>query len=125
MPTGRSNRTRFRETHVTSEQIIWRGKDEIPQAAGWYRVKRDGDQKVRAWGQGHWWIAIPNGWLSADGVYEWTCPVSVDGFPSSDLGLSFTSLDLTLQGGLMPQASEAPDSYSTPPCGDADVRARS
>jgi hypothetical protein len=54
-----------------------------------------------------------------------TCPVSVDGFPSSDLGLSFTSLDLTPQGGLMPQASEAPDSYSTPPCGDADVRARS
>lgn len=58
-------------TPLPTEERIWRGKDEIPQAAGWYRVRRDGDQKVRAFGQGHWWIPLKDGWLSADGVYEW------------------------------------------------------
>lgn len=72
---------------MTSEQIIWRGKDETPQAAGWYRVKRDGDQKVRAWGQGHWWIPIPNGWLSADGVYEW------EHLPLCAIGDEYSGLD--------------------------------
>jgi hypothetical protein len=41
---------------------------------------------------------------------RWTCPVSVDSFPSSlliDLCLAFASLDLTPQGGLTPQAAEA------------------
>ena len=49
----------------------WRGVNEIPQAAGWYRVRREGEAKIRAYGQGHWWIPLIDGWLSADGVYEW------------------------------------------------------
>jgi hypothetical protein len=52
-------------------ELGWRAVDEIPQAAGWYRVKRDGEPRVRAFGQGHWWIPLSDGWLSADGCYEW------------------------------------------------------
>lgn len=55
--------------------IIWRPHTEIPQASGWYRVKRidepEGSLLVRAFGQGHWWTPLPDGWISSDGVYEW------------------------------------------------------
>ncbi len=46
---------------------------------------------------------------------RWTCPVSVDSFLSSLLGDLCLYLppfgDLTTQGGLAPQASEAPGSF--------------
>lgn len=62
----------------------WRGPSELPQAAAWYLVRRPPDQteKVRAFGQGHWWIPLPDGWLSADGCYEWKpqpiCAIAAD-----------------------------------------------
>lgn len=49
----------------------WNGPDWIPPHDGWYKVRRDGEEKVRAYGNGHWWIPLIDGWLSADGVYEW------------------------------------------------------
>ena len=52
----------------------WNGPDWIPPHSGWYKVRRDGAEKVRAYGNGHWWIPLPDGWLSADGVYEWQQP---------------------------------------------------
>lgn len=67
-------------------ELGWREKDEIPQAAGWYRVKRDGKPMVRAFGQGHWWIPLPGGWLSADGCYEWEhLPICAMESPESEL----------------------------------------
>jgi len=55
-------------------KLTWRGPSETPRLDGWYRVKRQGDQKVRAFGNGHWWIPLVDGWLSADDVYEWALP---------------------------------------------------
>jgi hypothetical protein len=55
-------------------KLTWRGPSEVPPSDGWYRVKREGDQKVRAFGNGHWWIPLVDGWLSADDVYEWALP---------------------------------------------------
>jgi putative SOS response-associated peptidase YedK len=52
----------------------WNGPDWIPPHDGWYKVRRDGEEKVRAYGNGHWWIPLPDGWMSADGVYEWQQP---------------------------------------------------
>lgn len=71
-----------------SEAITYRPADEIPQAAGWYRVRRTDDPDkplVRAFGQDHWWIPLPDGWITADGCYEWEslpiCPVADEDDP--------------------------------------------
>ena len=52
---------------------LWYSPRVTPRRRGWYVVKRrdTGDVMVRAYGNGHWWVPLPGGWLSADGFYNW------------------------------------------------------
>lgn len=60
-------------TDTTPAERIWREPHELPQAAGWYIVERidEPGERIRAWGQGHWWTPLPDGWISSDNVYRW------------------------------------------------------
>lgn len=61
---------------------FWYSPRVTPKRRGWYVVRRSPDDEamVRAYGNGHWWIPLPGGWLSADGVYRWM-PGAVKGLP--------------------------------------------
>lgn len=56
----------------------WHSEDEIPAEPGWFTIKRhDGSLCIRAYGAGHWWIPLKDGWISGlPAGFEWLGPIA-------------------------------------------------
>ncbi len=64
--------------------------NECPLADGWYECyatddRWNGEMRYRAWGNGLWWMPLPDGWLSSRmGIYRWRGPVADVQGPAPD-----------------------------------------
>lgn len=56
---------------------MWHSEAETPTQPGWYAIQRiDGSYCLRAWGNGHWWIPLKDGWLSGlPSGFRWLGPL--------------------------------------------------
>jgi phage FluMu protein Com len=58
----------------------WHSENEQPTDRGWYLCdsidgRWNGEFRYRAWGNGYWWIPLPDGWISAPiSLYRWKGP---------------------------------------------------
>lgn len=58
----------------------WNDEWTEPTEKGWYLVdavdgRWNGEVRYRAWGEGSWWIPLPDGWMSSPmGLYRWVGP---------------------------------------------------
>lgn len=74
----------------TAADLSWHEADEEPAEPGWYEVAAMDDRwgpetRYRAWGNGCWWIPLPDGWLTArEKVYRWRGPVADVNGPAPD-----------------------------------------
>lgn len=70
--------------------LDWHGEFEEPSEKGWYECfavddRWKGEMRYRAWGNGTWWIPLPDGWLSSPlGIYRWRGPVADVNGPAPD-----------------------------------------
>lgn len=72
--------------------LPWHPETESPTVPGWYEVDatdgRFADRSgpvYRAWGNGFWWVPLPDGWITAhENLYRWRGPVADVNGPAPD-----------------------------------------